>query len=94
MHARSLGTYVVCIAGMAAGLKIWGASGNVEGHNLPPLVEIGLIDLQISGGAASPPPPPGAPFRFRHPCIAEVTYGTMVIIIAFTGLRTDMKECS
>ena len=55
MHARSLGTYVVCIAGMAADLKIWGASGNVEGHNLPPLVEIELTDLTKYGGDMTNP---------------------------------------
>ena len=27
-------------------------------HNLPPLVEIGLIDLPKSGGAMAPPAPP------------------------------------
>ena len=29
------------------------------GHNLPPLVEIGLTDLAKSGGAMAPPVPPG-----------------------------------
>ena len=29
------------------------------GHNLPPLVEIGLTDLPTSGGAMAPPAPPG-----------------------------------
>ena len=29
------------------------------GHNLPPLVEIGLTDLPKSGGAMAPPAPPG-----------------------------------
>ena len=29
------------------------------GHNLPPLVEIGLPDLPKSGGAMAPPAPPG-----------------------------------
>ena len=29
------------------------------GHNLPPLVEIGLTDLPKSGGAMTPPAPPG-----------------------------------
>ena len=32
-----------------------------DGHNLPPsLVEIGLTDLQKSGGAMAPPAPPGS----------------------------------
>ena len=29
------------------------------GHNLPPLVEIGLTDLPKFGGAMAPPAPPG-----------------------------------
>ena len=29
------------------------------GHNLPPLVEIGLTNLPKSGGALAPPVPPG-----------------------------------
>ena len=29
------------------------------GHNLSPLVEIGLTDLPKSGGAMAPPVPPG-----------------------------------
>ena len=29
------------------------------GQNLPPLVEIGLIDLPKTGGAMAPPAPPG-----------------------------------
>ena len=29
------------------------------GHNLPPLVEIGLTDLPKNGGAMAPPAPPG-----------------------------------
>ena len=29
------------------------------GHNLPPLVEIGLTDLPKTGGAMAPPAPPG-----------------------------------
>ena len=29
------------------------------GHNLPPLVEIGLTDLPKSGGVMAPPAPPG-----------------------------------
>ena len=29
------------------------------GLNLPPLVDIGLTDLQNSGGAMAPPAPPG-----------------------------------
>ena len=29
------------------------------GHNLPPLVEIGLTDLPKIGGAMAPPAPPG-----------------------------------
>ena len=29
------------------------------GHNLPPLVEIGLTDLPKFGGAMAPPEPPG-----------------------------------
>ena len=29
------------------------------GHNLPPMVEIGLTDLTKSGGAMAPPAPPG-----------------------------------
>ena len=31
------------------------------GHNLPPLVEIGLTDLPKSGGAMAPPAPPAPP---------------------------------
>ena len=30
-----------------------------DGHNLPPLVEIGLTDLPKFGGAMAPPAPPG-----------------------------------
>ena len=30
-----------------------------DGHNLSPLVEIGLTDLPKSGGAIAPPAPPG-----------------------------------
>ena len=30
-----------------------------RGHNLSPLVEIGLTDLPKSGGAMAPPAPPG-----------------------------------
>ena len=33
--------------------------GLFGGHNLPPLVEIGLTDLPKSGGAMAPPAPPG-----------------------------------
>ena len=29
------------------------------GHNLPPLVEVGLTDLPKSGGVMAPPAPPG-----------------------------------
>ena len=29
-----------------------------SGHNLPPLVEIGLTDLPKSGGTMAPPAPP------------------------------------
>ena len=31
------------------------------GHNMPPLVEIGLTDLPKSGGAMAPPAPPAPP---------------------------------
>ena len=30
----------------------------IGGHNLPPLVGIGLTELPISGGAKAPPAPP------------------------------------
>ena len=36
-----------------------GVSVLFGGHNLPPLVEIGLTDLPKSEGAMAPPAPPG-----------------------------------
>ena len=45
------------------------------GHNLPPLVEIGLTDLPKSGGAMVPPAPPGTtglPFALLfNPCFRK-----------------------
>ena len=37
------------------------------GHNLPPLVEIGLTDLPKFGGAMAPPAPPGTTGLMRGP---------------------------
>ena len=36
------------------------------GHNLPPLLEIGLTDLPKSGGAMAPPVPPGTTGLMLH----------------------------
>ena len=44
--------------GPSEGLKIRGCQ-LFGGHNLPPLVEIGLTDLPKIGGAMAPPAPPG-----------------------------------
>ena len=39
------------------------------GHNLPPLVEIGLTDVPKSGGAMASPAPPGT--TGLHGCYTE-----------------------
>ena len=51
-----------------------------DGHNLPPLVEIGLTDLPKSGGAMAPPAPP---------CIvAQTVYLSDCIWGSFSILRS------
>ena len=44
------------VAGPWEGLKNRGCQLQFDGHNLPPLVEVGLSDLPKSGGAMAPPP--------------------------------------
>ena len=46
------------ITGLLQGLKILGVSKYCGGHNLPPLVEIGLTVLPNIGGAEPPKSPP------------------------------------
>ena len=49
------------LSGRAESLEIWGGQYLCGGHNLFPLVEIGLTGLPKSGMFAPPPP------CFRHP---------------------------
>ena len=47
------------LSGRAESLEIWGGQYLCGGHNLFPLVEIGLTYVPKSGGALAPPAPPG-----------------------------------
>ena len=48
-------------------MKVWKSGGAIfGGHNLPPLVEIGLTDLPKSEGAMAPPPGDDTPAKAQH----------------------------
>ena len=49
------------LSGRAEGLEIWGGQYLCGGHNLFPLVEIGLTGLPKSGMCAPPPPASAIP---------------------------------
>ena len=52
--------------GMVEGLEIWGGEYLCGGHNMPTLVEIGLIGLPKSVGACAPNPPPPIALSLVH----------------------------
>jgi hypothetical protein len=53
--------FLTYTSGASEGLKIRGCQYYLGGHNLSPLVEIGLTDLPKSGCTMAPPAPPGTP---------------------------------
>ena len=50
------------------------------GHNVPPLVEIGLNDLPNSGGAMVPPAPPGTTGLAIHTPVTKFKYYNAVAV--------------
>ena len=57
------------------------------GHNLPPLVEIGLTDLPKFGGAMAPPAPPGTTGLIIRPFKDCLTF----FIVSEKSLETMIK---
>ena len=54
------------------------------GHNLPPLVEIGLTDMSKFGGAMAPPAPPGTTGLYEHHC----SYRTKLLYVITISLHS------
>ena len=56
----------ICSTEMTLGFRIRGCQQQCGGHNLPPLVGIGLTELPNSGSAKAPPAPPLTTALFVH----------------------------
>ena len=64
------------------------------GHNLPPVVEIGLTDLLKSGGAMAPPAPPRTTSLGRAPSEPSVQPLLSMPIIFYGENQHKCSECS
>ena len=81
-----------CIQGRR---KVWKSGVPVlfDGHNLPPLVEIGLTDLPKSGGTMAPPAPPGTtPLKDPTNFISQSSMASLFSSKGCDGSNTENGE--
>ena len=64
------------------------------GHNLPPLVEIGLTDLPKSGGVIAPPTPPRTTSLGGAPSEPSVQLPLSMPVISYGEKQHRCSECS
>ena len=77
--------------GPLEGIKIRRVPVLFGGHNLSPLVEIGLTDLPKSGGAMAPPAPPGTTSLIYKKLMAD-TYNYLIRYKTFMKLFYTLQS--